>query len=89
MINMRKPLVGALLCLLPLTLLAEPPNLIDLPPHEQVDAALDRHINVLSARTQLQIEQVNQTQTGKRRVRVHGARRGRRGLFLCNKRRFS
>ncbi len=59
MSNMRKPLVGALLCLLPLTLLAEPANLIDLPPHEQVDAALDRNINVLSARTQLQMEQVN------------------------------
>ena len=60
MSNLHKPLLGALFCLLPLTLLAEPSSVTDLPPHEQVDNALDRHLNVLNARTQLQIEQVNQ-----------------------------
>lgn len=58
--NMHKLFLGALLCMLPLTLVAEPINLADLPAHEQVDIALDRHINVLNARTQMQIEQVNQ-----------------------------
>ena len=32
----------------------------DLPPHAQVDAALDSHINVLNAATGIKIEQVNQ-----------------------------
>jgi outer membrane protein TolC len=53
-------LLGLFLCILPLPLLAEPANLTDLPPHDQVDSALDRHIGVLNARTQLQMEQVNQ-----------------------------
>ncbi len=52
-------LLGALLCLQPLTLLAEQ-GLSDLPPHDQVDSALDRHLSVLNAKTQLQIAQVNQ-----------------------------
>ncbi len=32
----------------------------DLPPHTQVDAALDSHINVLNAATGIKVEQVNQ-----------------------------
>jgi len=32
----------------------------DLPPHAQVDVALDSHINVLNAHSQLQIDKVNQ-----------------------------
>jgi outer membrane protein TolC len=32
----------------------------DLPPHEQVDAALDSHISVINAKTGVKIEQVNQ-----------------------------
>lgn len=32
----------------------------DLPPHDQVDAALSNHINVLNAETMVKIEQVNQ-----------------------------
>lgn len=35
-------------------------NYPDLPPHAQVDAALDNHINVLTAATGIKIEQVNQ-----------------------------
>jgi outer membrane protein TolC len=35
-------------------------DLADLPSHEQVDAALDSHINVLNAHSQLQIEKVTQ-----------------------------
>lgn len=53
-------LLGALLCVLSLPALADPANLADLPPHDQVDSALDRHLAVLNARTQLQIEQVKQ-----------------------------
>jgi len=60
MTGMHKKMLGALLCMLPLTLVADPINPTDLPPHDQVDSALDRHIIVLNARTQLQIEQVNQ-----------------------------
>ncbi len=60
---MRGPhqhLLGALLCMLPFSLLAESNTPPDLPPHDQVDSALDRHLGVLNAQTQLQIEQVNQ-----------------------------
>jgi len=32
----------------------------DLPPHEQIDAALDNHVSVLNAETGVKIEQVNQ-----------------------------
>ena len=53
-------LLATLLCMLPFSVLAESSNLIDLPPHDQVDSALDRHINVLNAQSQLQIAQVNQ-----------------------------
>lgn len=35
-------------------------DLPDLPPHEQVDVALDSHINVLNAHSQLQIDKVTQ-----------------------------
>ncbi len=39
---------------------AAEPDYPDLPPHDQVDSAIDKHLGVLNARTQLQIEQVNQ-----------------------------
>jgi outer membrane protein TolC len=35
-------------------------DLGDLPPHEQIDIALDSHVNVLNAHSQLQIEKVTQ-----------------------------
>ncbi|MFA6119729.1 MAG: TolC family protein [Sideroxydans sp.] len=39
---------------------AQASELPDLPPHDQIDVALDSHVNVLNARSQLQIEKVNQ-----------------------------
>jgi outer membrane protein TolC len=53
-------LFGAFLCLLSFGSQAEsnPPD--DLPPHEQVDQALDQHLAVSNARTQLKIEQIQQ-----------------------------
>ncbi len=50
-----------LLCLLSFASQAEsnPPD--DLPPHEQVDQALDQHLAVLNASTQLKIEHVHQS----------------------------
>ncbi len=54
----HKFLLG-MLCLLPLPALAESAAQADLPPHEQVDSALDRHLNVLNAASRLQIDQVN------------------------------
>lgn len=60
MTGMHKLFLASLLCTLPFSLLAESGNFPDLPAHDQVDSALDRHISVLNARTQLQIEQVNQ-----------------------------
>ncbi|MDD4910962.1 MAG: TolC family protein [Sideroxydans sp.] len=35
-------------------------NYPDLPPHEQVDAALDQHVSVLNAHSQLQVDQIAQ-----------------------------
>ncbi len=53
-------LFGAFLCLLSFGSRAEsnPPD--DLPPHEQVDQALDQHPGVSNARTRLKIEQIQQ-----------------------------
>ena len=48
------------LALLGLASPARSADIADLPPHRQVDIALDSHINVLNARSQLQIEKVNQ-----------------------------
>ncbi len=58
--GMHKHFLGALFCMLPVPLLAASSSLTDLPLHDQVDSSLDRHISVLNARSQLQIEQVNQ-----------------------------
>jgi outer membrane protein TolC len=51
-----------LVCIITLGLFshAQAADLGDLPPHEQIDSALDSHVNVLNARSQLQIEKINQ-----------------------------
>lgn len=48
------------LALLSASALAADADLTDLPPHEQVDTALDNHIGVMNAETVVKIEQVNQ-----------------------------
>lgn len=58
--SIRKSVLTTLLSLYAAAATAEPLNMPDLPPHDQVDAALDRNINVMNARSQLQIERVNQ-----------------------------
>jgi outer membrane protein TolC len=58
--RIHKPVLTILFCLCAETSTAEPLNMPDLPPHDQVDAALDRNIHVMNARSQLQIERVNQ-----------------------------
>lgn len=52
--------IGLLLCGLTWSLYAAPATSTDLPPHDQVDTALDHHIGVLNARSQLHIEHANQ-----------------------------
>jgi outer membrane protein, heavy metal efflux system len=54
------PLIAAPLFLFTLSVQASEANYPDLPPHAQVDAALNGHINVLNAETGVRIEQVNQ-----------------------------
>ncbi len=58
MINPR--IIVLALSLFAVSASAAEPNYPDLPPHDQVDAALNNHINVLSAETGVKIEQVNQ-----------------------------
>ena len=48
------------LTLLGMALQVHAAELADLPPHEQVDVALDSHVNVLNAHSQLEIEKVTQ-----------------------------
>lgn len=52
-------LSAALLSMLAIPALAATVSRADLPPHEQVDSALDRHINVLNAQSQLQVAQIS------------------------------
>ncbi len=49
-------------------------DLPDLPPHQQVDVALDSHVNVLNAHSQLQIEKVTQRrrESGEHEFTVRG-----------------
>lgn len=64
--RMHKHALAVLLCALPLPVLAEPATLSELPAHEQVDSALDQHLNVLNAASRLQID------LGNRRKRDSG-----------------
>ena len=58
---MRAPLCIAFsLSILAVSAHAAETNYPDLPPHEQVDAALNNHISVMNAETSVKIEQVNQ-----------------------------
>lgn len=54
----RYLLLVALLC--PASVIAAEINYSDLPPHVEVDAALDGHLNVLTATTGIKMERVNQ-----------------------------
>lgn len=54
------PFIALPLFLFTLSVQASEANYPDLPPHAQVDAALNGHINVLNAETGVRIEQVNQ-----------------------------
>lgn len=54
------PFIALSFSLLVLPAQAAETNYPDLPPHSQVDAALNSHINVLNAETGVRIEQVNQ-----------------------------
>lgn len=58
--SIRRHFIGCALCLLSAPLLAEPLPMNDLPSSAQVDVALDQHLMVLNAQSQLQIEQANQ-----------------------------
>lgn len=55
-----RTVLPTILLLLGLSIQAHATELPDLPPHAQVDVALDSHINVLNAHSQLQIDKVSQ-----------------------------